>query len=245
MSVIVMGDQAVGKTTLMLELAKSNRGNVQVIDPSYDDLEQFTIDGQVMPTDSINNIPMELRVNLSGNIKEIKVNLIDSPGEAWRAEDSRWRKAHPQDWSFLLTTLHNAKFLMIVMAPYRELLKENLVGNDGLNIQDIRFRKQTQWKNRFQEWINFLENNARNNQYVIFCLNMADLFCNVQQISEVLQREKSINWIQHKTNVLPIFDNVRELIYRFEQNRIVKTQVFITTYKARPLLELPWLYIGT
>lgn len=245
MSVIVMGDQAVGKTTLMLELAKSNRGDVQVIEPSYEDLERFTIGGQVMPTDSINSITMQLLVNLSGKFKEIKVDWIDSPGEAWRAEDSRWRKANPQDWNFLSTSLHNAKFLMIVMAPYRELLNENLVGNDGLSIQDIRFRKQTQWKNRFQEWINFLENNARNNQYVIFCLNMADLFCDVQQISDTLQQEKSVNWIKHKINVLHIFDNVRELIYRFEKNRIVKTQVFITTCKARPLLELPWLYIGT
>ena len=74
---------------------------------------------------------------------------------------------------------------------------------------------------------------------------MADLFSDVQQISDALQREQSINWIQHKINVLPIFDNVRELIYRFEKNRIVKTQVFITTYKARRLLELPWLYMGT
>ncbi len=245
MSVIVMGDQAVGKTTLMLELAKSNRGDVQVIKPSYEDLERFTIGGQVMPTDSINSITMQLLVNLSGNFKEIKVDWIDSPGEAWRAEDSRWRKANPRDWNFLSTSLHNAKFLMIVMAPYRELLNENLVGNDRLSIQDIRFRKKTQWKNRFQEWIYFLEKNARNNQYVIFCLNMADLFCDVQQISDALQQEKSINWIKHKINVLPIFDNVRELIYRFEKNRIVKTQVFITTCKARRLLELPWLYIGT
>lgn len=245
MSVIVMGDQAVGKTTLMLELAKSNRGDVQVIKPSYEDLERFTIGGQVMPTDSINSITMQLLVNLSGKFKEIKVDWIDSPGEAWRAEDSRWRKANPQDWNFLSTSLHDAKFLMIVMAPYRELLNENLVGNDRLSIQDIRFRKKTQWKNRFQEWIYFLEKNARNNQYVIFCLNMADLFCDVQQISDALQREKSINWMQHKINVLTIFDNVRELIYRFEKNRIVKTQVFITTYKARPLLELPWLYMGT
>lgn len=51
--------------------------------------------------------------------------------------------------------------------------------------------------------------------------------------------------MQHKIDVLPIFDNVRDLINRFEKNRILKTQVFITTYKIRPLLELPWLYIGT
>ncbi|MGK7896050.1 MAG: hypothetical protein AB4372_21170 [Xenococcus sp. (in: cyanobacteria)] len=245
MSVIIMGDQAVGKTTLILELAKSNRGNVQVIKPSYKDLEKFTIGGQVKPTDSINSITMQLRVNLSGNIKDVKVDWIDTPGEAWRAEDSRWRKANPADWNLLSTNLRSAKFLMIVMAPYRELLNENLVRNDGLNMEDIRFRKQTQWKNRFQEWINFLENNAKNNQYVVFCLNMADLFCNVQQISDALQQEKSINWMQHKIDVLPIFDNVRDLINRFEKNRILKTQVFITTYKIRPLLELPWLYIGT
>ena len=117
MSVIVMGDQAVGKTTLMLELAKSNRGDVQVIKPSYEDLERFTIGGQVMPTDSINSITMQLLVNLSGNFKEIKVDWIDSPGEAWRAEDSRCRKANPLDWNFLSSCLDNANFLLIVMGP--------------------------------------------------------------------------------------------------------------------------------
>ena len=55
MSVIVMGDQAVGKTTLMLDLAKSNRGDIQVIKPSYDYLGRFTLNDQVMPTDSINH----------------------------------------------------------------------------------------------------------------------------------------------------------------------------------------------
>lgn len=241
-----MGDQGVGKTTLMLELVKSNRGNVQVISPNREDLErQFTLGDQVKPTDSINKIPMQLRVNLSGHIKQIDVDLIDTPGEVWRVENSQWRENHPQEWRDILKSIQNAQFLMIVMAPYRECLKDDLLIADGLSKKDVRFRKQSQWKNRFREWINFLEDNAQTDQYILICLNMADLFCNAKHVSAVLQKQESFNWIEHRANILPIFDFVRDLIEQFEKNRILKNQFFITTYKTRLLLELPWLYIGS
>ena len=246
MSVIVMGDQGVGKTTLMLELAKSNRGNVQVISPNREDLErQFTLGTRVKPTDSISKIPMQLRVNLSGHIKQIDVDWIDTPGEVWRVENSQWRENHPQEWHDILKSIHNAEFLMIVMAPYRECLKDDLLAADGLSKKDVRFRKRSQWKNRFREWMNFLEDNAQTYQYILICLNMADLFCNTNHISAALQQQESINWIEHRTNILPIFGFVKDLIEQFEENRILKNQFFITTYKTRFLLELPWLYIGS
>lgn len=246
MSVIVMGDQGVGKTTLMLELAKSNRGNVQVISPNLEDLERQLVFGdQVKPTDSIDKIPMQLKVNLLGHIKQIDVDWIDTPGEVWRVEDSQWRKSHPQEWHDIVNSIHNAQFLMIVMAPYREYLKDDLLAADGLSKKDVRFRKRSQWKHRFREWINFLEDNAQAYQHILICLNMADLFCNTNNISTALQQQRSFNWIEYRANILPIFGFVKDSIEQFEANRILKTQLFITTYKSRILLELPWLYIGS
>ena len=245
MSVIVIGDQAVGKTTLMLELAKSNRGKVQVISPSLDDLEnKYTLNGFIKPTQGFSNQPMELKVNLGSNSRLIKVNWVDSAGEFWRS-DSPLRHNQPQQWNWIRESLHNAQNVMWIIAPYRSLLQQNLLAQDGLSKTDPRFRNLNQWKIYFEQCIKFLNEQTTMNQCLLICLNMADLFCDTQKIGMILEQQNRLDWLKHKQNILPIFNHVKHLISYYDNNRLVKSQLFLTTYKNRNLLELPWRYIAS
>ncbi len=253
MSVIVIGDQGVGKTTLMLELAKYKNGNVQVISPSIAYLKtKFTNNGNIVPTDNTYNTNLQLKVNLFGYLKEFNVNWIDTAGEAWRP-NSIWQKQNHNDWKDTLESLENAKVLMIVMAPPRQMLKEELLAivaeKDNFNKRDSRFRNLQQWKNRFQEWFDFLEKHCQKTDHILFCLNMADLFCDVVTECEFYKNSSAlqkIKWHKHKEHVLQeFFIEVAELIDTFDMDRRIPIQLFVTTYYNRFLLELPWIYIGT
>ncbi|MDZ8025039.1 MAG: ATP-binding protein [Nostoc sp. DedQUE11] len=253
MSVIVIGDQGVGKTTLMLELAKSKNGNVQVISPSITDLQKkFTNNGNIIPTDNTYNTNLQVKVNLFGYFKEFNVNWIDTAGEAWRP-NSIWQTQNHNDWKDTLESLENAKVLMIILAPHRQMLEEELVelvaGKTNFNKKDTRFRSRQQWKNRFQEWFDFLEKHCQKTDHILFCLNMADLFCDVVRECELYQKNSTlqkIKWYEHKERILQqSFVEVAELIDTFDMKRRIPVQLFVTTYYKRILLELPWIYIGT
>lgn len=247
MSILVVGDQGVGKTTLMLELAKLQGGMVQVISPSLADLTaKFTLANQVKPTSDVENTPLQIQVMLQGVSKQFTVNWIDAPGEVWRP-DSPFISNRPTDWQMIESQLKTTQAMIVIMAPYRELLKDHLLQQAGGILKtDIRFRTLTQWKRRLREWLIFLHQNCAHTHSIVFCLNFADLFCNVNSVSQTLAESLKQGWFEYKGWMLQqYFSEVMPLINQYDATRSLPCQLFITTHCNRTMLEAPWLYLGT
>ena len=87
MSVIIIGNRSVGKTSMIVALAKGTQ-NIQVIRPDANSLiERFSNPetGQLAGTFEVKDpISLSLRINLSsGKGQEFEVRWIDTPGEYW------------------------------------------------------------------------------------------------------------------------------------------------------------------
>lgn len=246
MSVIVMGDQAVGKSTMMIELARHYLGSVRVLSPFFEDIEREHIRaGNILPTDDIKNTIMEMEVRLpQGYTRQFKVNWIDTPGEAWRVREPM----KPNKWSsIILTSLREARFLIIMMAPYREIIREELLALDNLTIYDQRFRTQTQWVNRLEEWLSFLRDNRQYGQRILICLNMADLFLTLDELQKFLQQFDRLRWDDYRNYMLNtrFFMPIQQTMRDYDMKYLLPTQLFMTTKTNIFSLELPWLYIAS
>lgn len=231
----------------MLELAQFNGGRVQVLSPSFGDLkDKFTVNDQILPTQGVSETHLEVKVNLQGFSKQFSVDWIDATGEAWRP-NSLWIRDNPHDWSSLVSTLQSAQAVMVLIAPHQKHLKENLLVQAGnISGKDERFRTPIQWKNRFKEWLLFLHDKCRHTRQVVICLNMADLFCNIEQHSQSLDSLLRRGWYEYKEDTLQnYFPEVIDWIDQYDRSRPIPSQLFITTSKNRTMLEAPWLYLGT
>jgi hypothetical protein len=247
MSVLVVGDQGVGKTTLILELARVSGAAVEVVSPAFSELQtRFTASNVILPTKVIDITELEFRVNLQGITKSFKVNWIDAPGEVWRP-NSPWIKTYPSEWQSLEENLKTARAIVIILAPHRERLQNSLLSQaGGITRQDPRFRTRQQWQLRFKEWLIFLYDNCRDTNLIVFCLNFADLFTPISSYSQELSQQIKDGWFKYKQWIIQKhFSEIIEFIDRFDSHRAIPCQLFITTYLNRPLLEAPWLYLGT
>ncbi|NES18477.1 MAG: hypothetical protein F6K41_06015 [Symploca sp. SIO3E6] len=250
MSIVVIGDQGVGKTTLMLELARPSNGNVQVSYPSFAQLKNdFMINNQIVPTDNVYNTALKVKVNLPSYFKEFDVNWVDTAGEAWKPY-SQWQIDHPSEWADTLESLRTSQGLMLIMAPHRSLLREDLLEKspEQIAINDSRFRTKKQWQERFKEWIAFFELNCSKVNQILICLNMADLFCDIDTTATNLKQDylySNFKWYNYKEKILlNFFSDVIDIIDKYDYNRHLPIQLFVTTYRNRTLLEIPWIYLG-
>lgn len=278
MSVIFIGSKRVGKTRLLVELAnqpKNPHGSfVRVLEPSYEELraEFYAEDEQKAEededkryepatTEGIETRDFRISVNLGGNREKfLKAQCVDCAGEFWKSDnddDSKKKNIFngkvQQD---LIRNLKEAKGIILVLAPSKGKLYSHLLKQEGVTKDEKRFLEDLDWIDEFKKILVFLSKNITNNQHILICLNMADLFCSdlnaeAEKLRYVINpnyytSSKPMDWQKRYRYILDeYFEGVKSLIERYNiTNDGNQLQIFITTYKNRRLLELPWLYLA-
>ncbi|MDF5732049.1 MAG: hypothetical protein PUP92_29625 [Rhizonema sp. PD38] len=244
MGIIYIGDRATGKTHLAMELANPRSDYVSVSYPDYEYLKALLYDdgiGRTKATDAEKEVDaryLDIQVKLPTGFKQLTLDWIDTPGEIWR---KTWQTDNPDKWNNFLNTLRDSEGILLIIPPYREIL------NPSVNQEE--FMTQQQWCNRFNRWLDFLQQDCYKARHILICLNKADLFCNINQESLKLAYNPNgaqLNWQQRHSYVLQkYFRPIHPQLEKINQNISgLSVRCFITTIYNRYLLELPWLYLG-
>ncbi len=247
MGVIYIGDRAVGKTHLAMELANPNGNFVKVVSPDYKYLKNLLLydenTGKVPQTlgdKPIYDEYLEIQAELPIGNKQINVDWLDTPGEIWR---QKWQSDHRSQWQQFLDTITKSEGILLIIPPYRELIKSPEVDPD-------KFITRQQWCKRFNRWVNFFSQDCPKIRHLLICLNKADLFCSLKQEASKLAyipHHSQMNWQQRDRYVFqkyfrPVHSQINLL------NRSIdglSVRCFITSIYDRYLLELPWIYLAS
>ena len=244
MGVIYIGDRETGKTSLVLELVNPKNNYVKVINDDYETLKKNLYDeslGRTKATDANQAIyqrQMQIQVQLVTS-KQITLDWLDTPGEIWR---NSWQSANPKEWNIFLETILQSEGILLIVPPYREILKPDVNPED--------FITQEQWCNRFNRWVDFFRYQCPRVRHLVICLNKADLFCDIHKEAsqlEYIPHRSRMNWQQRNAYVFqryfrPIKPQIDEINSSVSGLSI---RCFITSIHNRSLLELPWIYLGS
>ncbi|MCA2508069.1 MAG: hypothetical protein IM550_04905 [Microcystis sp. M54BS1] len=250
MGVIYIGDRDTGKTHLVLELANPRGNYVKVTYPDYQYLRGFFLDlelGSPRPTGSIAPEAIfeqyiEVNVILPTGEKMIALDWLDTPGEIWRKS---WQKNQPDEWQRFLETIRKAEGIMLILPPYRDIIKPT----SQVNLADFITRQQ--WCNRFDRWLEFFQQDCPKIRHLLLCLNKADLVpIDLEEEARKLAFNpdfQPMTWQERDNYVFqryfrPIHPQINQL------NRSIQgltIRCFITSIYNRKLLELPWIYLGS
>jgi hypothetical protein len=244
MGVIFIGDRFSGKTHLAMELCNPRSQSVKIVNQNYDSLRGLLFNDDqegTKPTGSTFQRSLDVEVNLPSGIAPIYVDWVDTPGEVW---SSSWQADNPQEWNQFLENARDSEGILLIISPYRELLKS---GVDG----DLYIR-QKQWVNRFEAWVKFFRNECPNARRVGICLNKADLIadCNLDREASQLAYDpfySKMTWQQRHAYVVsrymrPIQPQLEDLNRSLSGGSVY---CFLTSVHNRTLLELPWIYLAS
>ncbi len=245
MGVIYIGDRATGKTHLAMELANPKSSYVEVLSPDYEYLKALLYDDELEVTKATNSDKevdprsLDVRVRLITSYKQVPVDWIDTPGEIWR---KTWQTDNPNKWKNFLETTRKSEGILLILPPYREILKRDVDAEEFMTLQ--------QWCNRFESWVDFFCHDCPQVRHIVICLNKADLFCDLNQEALKLAYHPNgsqLNWQQRHSYISQKY--FRPIQPQLEQiNRSISgssVRCFITTIYNRSLLELPWIYLGS
>ncbi len=244
MGVVYIGDRAVGKTHLALELANPQGNYVQasLVNQNYANLRAnlLNLDGTTKPTQTIEKRSLDVQVRLPNGISKIPVDWIDSPGELFRRS---WQSDHINEWQNFEETVAKSEGIFLVVPPYREILQPD--------VNQENYITQQQWCNRFNRWADFFIYDCPQARRIVICLNKADLiYCNLEQeISQLayLPNGYCKNWLQRHNYVINnYFRPVKPQLEKINRSRSgLSVRCFITSIYHRSLLELPWIYLAS
>lgn len=150
MGVIYIGDREVGKTHLAMELANPQNEYVKVDYPDYSVLKsRLYIEDEGRTRATIDDKAtydeyLEIQVQLPTGSKQVTLDWIDTPGEIWRKS---WQDNQPERWQNFLDTIRSSEGIMLLLPPYREIIKSEF--------NPETFITQQQWCNRFSRWVDF------------------------------------------------------------------------------------------
>lgn len=246
MGVMYIGDRAVGKTHLALELANPVNNYAKVLSPDYQILKAQLFDSELSSTmatnadSSTHEKEIKIQVKLPASNKEIILDWIDTPGEIWR---SSWQNDNQDKWQSFISAAQSSEGIILVIPPYREMIVSK-------SVDPSDFMTKNQWVARFDRWANFFTSYCPKLKHLLFCLNKADLFCDYKKESNVIKYMPTgspMNWHQRHNYVMqnyfrpvqPKMQEISQTIYG------VSIRCFITSIHDRGLLELPWIYLGS
>ncbi len=244
--VIYIGDRSAGKTHLAMELANPKCQYVKVLNPIYEGLRALLYDentGETTPTNldiEVNPRYLDIQVTLPSSIKkQVTIDWIDTPGEIWR---KRWQEDKPDKWKNFLDTARQSEGILLILPPYREILKTEVNAEE--------FITQQQWCNRFNRWVDFFRHDCPKAKHILICLNKADLFCDLKNEADQLvfnPNGPQMHWQQRHNYAISsrYFRPIQSQIAQINQSISgLAVRCFITTIYHRGLLELPWIYLG-
>jgi len=250
MSVMVIGDRAVGKTSMIVALTDfRNSQNIKIVSPEYKtfasasgmDIET----GMIAPTASTEETIFILDVNLpSGSSRlGIQMAVTDTPGEVWREV---WRESFSYEWQEIRQSISQSRGILLLLPPYRSLVQEQLL--DSISDRDM-YPTATAWKNRFAKWLDFFREECHNVEHILICLNKADVFCDLELESNRWKYKPlgGNTWFEYNNYIYQTYFIVaRDMIRQYHSQQIAPSlKFFITTIENRALLEIPWIYLNT
>ncbi len=259
MSVIVIGDRAVGKTSMLWALCDlpPNRYGEKYIEISDDDRQNLKNDwvnptsGKVIPTEKpleLKSIEMYLRLPRP---REIQVQLTDTRGEFW--SDPQIQSDYPTAYQDYKKTIANTRYIVFVLHPHRDLVKReylSIYDPHGEIYKGDEFYSSSAWVNKLKETLDFFSQHCTSAKHFFICMHKADLFCNFNTESARWRYKPSggndfSGYIARVRN--RYFDIANDLIFEFNRKHggVSKLSFFITTNQDRNLLEIPWLCLGT
>ncbi len=240
MSVIVVGDRAVGKTTMVHYISDPKDQDRVIVEDGPDP----SVKDERPPTEELEpDTPIKMVVNLPIK-RQIQVQWTDTPGEAFTRK--QWRQDQPSAWDGLKTKMNQSCYLILLLPPHQGIIKESLLTSTQSKDE---FPKPEIWQNRMEEWLNFLSQECPKVKHLLICLHKADLVCD--NIGAEADRWRyqidSFSWNDYSSNIKrTYFNSLHGVIFQYQRkHRGQLVSFFMTTIKQRALLELPWLYIGS
>lgn len=243
MGVIYIGDRRAGKTHLAMESCNPQGIFVKGKEATYRRLRESFYDSandSTRATEDNNSIyeeKLELQVQMSLRSKKIIVDWFDTTGEIWRKS---WQANNPNEWNRFLQSSRNSEAIILILPPHRGLI---LNVDPKLEDPPGPFPTLQQWQNRFDEWVKFFCQDCPKSKHLLICLNKADLFCDInEQVQELAKKD----WLDRHLYVYHhYFQPIRSQIEKINDHFLgLSIRCFITSVKSRPLLELPWQYLG-
>lgn len=230
--VVLIGDRAVGKTSMVYALFETPHEKVEPQDgPS----------GDVAPTETIEIKNLGVIVVLPAQDIELSLVWIDTPGEL--QTNRKKQEDNPEIWEKFCRDVKDSDYVMLLLPPHQGLLNNK-------NIPDIdNFPTSGQSQNRFKQWwVPFLIQNSQKAKNILICRHKADLFiADIQKEGDKYRYgNEGFSWKNYFDFSNHYFSEVDSEISEYRKNHTrQEVRLFMTTINNRSLLELPWIYIAT
>lgn len=243
MSVVVIGERGVGKTSMVVALANQSGRNISIEDAEAVAARHSNIDtGEIAPTSKMHIENLIMNIGLPGGSKQINVLWIDTPGEAF--SDNDWKQKLPTAWQEIEQQIQESRGIILLIPPHRDLVHQNRIDN-RTDINDLPAFKA--WRNSLQGWFKFFKKNCYQVEHIAICLHRADTFCDIQGEGKKWRYENYNNgfWARYEDHIKKYFATVEDLLREYNSHSRVMIRLFITSTDQPSLLELPWIYLGT
>jgi hypothetical protein len=246
MNVIIIGNQKVGKTSMVVALAKGTE-NVKVI-PSGPGGKIATLSNdsieKLAGTSQKEEEPLLLRINLpSDPERDVRVQWIDTPGEAW--SKPAWQQSNPEKYQDLVHTLGQSQAVLLLLPPYRYRIQSQEI-EDTPEFEEI-LDPET-WKKQLKERLTLLRSHCPSVQHILISIHKADLFHNLEEEKNTWQynTNASFLWGKHDTHIRETYFSLADDIIREHNSQppYLNPKFFVTSIHHPTLLELPWVYLG-
>lgn len=256
--VIVIGDRAVGKTSMLLALCDlpNNRYGEKYIMISGGDclkIKDAWVDpesGIVKPTEKAFELQtVEMSLELPSP-RKIQVQLTDTRGEFW--SDPKIQLTDPTVYQDYKKTISNARYVVLVLHPHKDQVinrYQEIYDPQGEIYKGDGLYSSIDWVNKLRKNLDFFSQNCKARHFFI-CMHKADLFCDFHDESKRWRYKPSgsndfsgyIDRVRKR-----YFSIANDLIFEFNKKNgsVSKLSFFITTNKDLNLLEIPWLHLGT
>ncbi|MEW6498113.1 MAG: GTPase domain-containing protein [Cyanobacteriota bacterium] len=249
MSVIVIGDRSVGKTSMVVALADPGTDHITVVNPDSESFVARYLDkdkGTTAPTFQKKEETLLINVDLPAGERQIQVRWIDTPGEAFSNKD--WRNDKPSAWQDIQKEVSQSQGVLLLVPPHRTLVQPHLLEEATEPVDPDELQTSNAWVNRLKTWLEFLSKNCTRGQHILICIHKADLFCDIQAESKRWRYDHSRSrpWFDYNNHIRNTYFTAANEIIRQYNSRTTGSSLrfFITTTKNQSLLELPWIYLG-
>lgn len=244
MSVVVIGERGVGKTSMVVALAKQLGKNLLIEDAEAVVARNSNIEtGEIAPTSTMRIENLQINIALPAGEKQINVLWIDTPGEAF--SDNDWKQKLPTAWQEIEQQIRESRGIILLIPPHRDLVHPNRLDNRTA-IDDLPAFKA--WRNSIENWLAFFKKNCYQVEHIAICIHRADTFCDTQHEGKKWRYENATYgfWLKYDDHIRKnYFATVQDLLREYNSRSQVMLRLFITSIDQPSLLELPWIYLGT
>ncbi|MFE4105949.1 hypothetical protein [Almyronema epifaneia] len=255
MSVVLLGDREVGKTSIVAALAEyslEKDSKVKIVSPEpkslLADLRPETGKGAGTANKSEKELTIQV-LRPTGALKQVNLVWIDLPGEFFQEHSSR-RENGGEDWREIQTRIEKSKYVILLIPPHRGMVTTASLENttEALRPEKV-LPNEEQWHKRLYAWFDFLNLHCSRASRILICIHKADLFCDLDRVSSdwayVPGQISTDFWRRYHEFSKSFLRSMRQRVKAYSQTDAgTNTNFFITSIVHRELLALPWLYIG-